>query len=262
MPTPFQLLTDPVSLTVFGLYAALIVWEALAPARRLPAVRGWRLKGLAAFAAYFFVSSYLPLLLAGQLAYLQLSDLTGLGTWGGALAGVLVYELGGYVYHRSMHASNFLWRTFHQMHHSAERLDTYGAFWFSPLDMAGWTMVFAVAMTIAGITPQATVIAVYVTMFLGVFQHANIRTPRWIGYVIQRPESHSRHHARGIHNGNYADLPLFDMLFRTFTNPGGFFETGFYQGASSRVREMLLFRDVSKPKEEVVTAEVPRFEAA
>lgn len=27
-----------------------------------------------------------------------------------------------------MHKSDFLWLTFHQMHHSAERLDTYGTF--------------------------------------------------------------------------------------------------------------------------------------
>jgi sterol desaturase/sphingolipid hydroxylase (fatty acid hydroxylase superfamily) len=42
--------------------------------------------------------------------------------------------------------SNILWRIFHQMHHSAERLDTYGAFYFSPYDMIGfyitWYSVF------------------------------------------------------------------------------------------------------------------------
>ncbi|MHB0971777.1 MAG: sterol desaturase family protein [Thermoanaerobaculia bacterium] len=249
MPTPIQLVTDPVSLTVFGLYAALIAWEALAPARKLPAVSGWRARGLASFVVYFFVSSYLPLLFESQLAHLQLFDLSGLGKWGGALVGALVYELGGYVYHRAMHTSDFLWHTFHQMHHSAERLDTYGAFWFSPLDMMGWTMVFAVSLTLVGVTPEATVLAVYATTFLGVFQHANIRTPRWLGYVVQRPESHSRHHGRGIHNGNYADVPLFDMLFRTFHNPAEFFETGFYDGASARVGAMLAFRDVSTPRE-------------
>ena len=45
MPNPIELLLDPISLAVFALYAALITWEALAPARALPAIRGWRLKG-------------------------------------------------------------------------------------------------------------------------------------------------------------------------------------------------------------------------
>ena len=248
MPTPLQLLTDRTSLTVFAIYAVLIAWEALAPARALPAVRGWKLRGLAAFFAYFFISSYVPLLLAAPLARLQLFDLSVLGKWGGALAGVVAYELGTYVWHRAMHASDFLWRTVHQMHHSAERLDTWSAFWFSPLDMLGWTLLFSVSMTIAGIAPEATVLAVYATTLFGVFQHSNIRTPRWLGYLLQRPESHSRHHARGIHNGNYSDLPLFDMLFGTFQNPAAFSETGFYEGASARVADMLLFRDVSTPR--------------
>ena len=61
MPNPVELLLDPVSLIVMALYAMLIAWEAIAPARRLPAVRGWKARGLAAFALYFLVSSYLPL---------------------------------------------------------------------------------------------------------------------------------------------------------------------------------------------------------
>ena len=51
------------------------------------------------------------------------------------------------------------------------------------------------------------------------FQHANLRTPRWLGYLIQRPESHSVHHARGVHAFNYCDFPLIDMLFGTLRNP-------------------------------------------
>lgn len=247
MPTPLDLLTDRTSLTVMAIYAALIAWETLAPARALPAVRGWRLRGLAAFLVYFFISSYVPLLLAKPLARLQLFDLSALGKWGGALAAVLAYEIGTYIWHRSMHASDFLWRTVHQMHHSSERLDTYSAFWFSPLDMLGWTLLFSVCLTILGVAPEATILAVYATTLLGVFQHSNIRTPRWLGYILQRPESHSRHHARGIHNGNFSDLPIFDILFGTFHNPAEFSETGFYDGASSRVGAMLAFRDVSTP---------------
>ncbi|HXS03818.1 MAG TPA: hypothetical protein VN731_05035, partial [Rhodanobacter sp.] len=66
------------------------------------------------------------------------------------------------------------------------------------------------------------------------------------GYIVQRPESHSWHHARGRHRNNYADVPLFDILFGTFDNPHDFAPvTGFYDGASSRIGDMLLFREVS-----------------
>ncbi len=249
MPTPIDVLLDPVSLAVMAIYAALIAAEALFPARPLPHVRAWPVKGLAAFFAYLFVSTYLPLAWSDSLAPFQLVDLSALGTWGGAAIGLLVYEAGVYAWHRGMHASTPLWRAFHQMHHSAERIDTWGAFWFSPLDMIGFTAVASLALTLVGFTPEATTIVLLASTFLTVFQHANVRTPRWLGYVVQRPESHSHHHGRGVHARNYADLPVFDLLFGTFHNPRDFAaESGFYDGASSRLVDMLVFRDVSSPR--------------
>ena len=86
------------------------------------------------------------------------------------------------------------------------------------------------------------------TTFFSVFQHANVRTPRWLGFLVQRPESHSLHHARGVHGHNYSDLPVFDLLFGTFRNPAAHAgAAGFYDGASTRVPEMLLAHDVSRP---------------
>jgi sterol desaturase/sphingolipid hydroxylase (fatty acid hydroxylase superfamily) len=133
------------------------------------------------------------------------------------------------------------------MHHSAERLDTYGAFWFSPADMVGWTVLSSLCLTLlVGLTPEAATVVLLATTLLAIFQHSNIRTPRWLGYIVQRPESHSRHHERGVHYGNFSDLPIFDILFDTFHNPPDFVaETGFYHGASRRLAEMLRFRDVS-----------------
>ncbi|TYT26882.1 sterol desaturase family protein [Luteimonas viscosa] len=248
MPSPLQLLLDPVSLVVFLLYAGLMAWELFFPARRLPSIRGWHWRGLAAFAAFFFLSSYLPLFWSAHLQAYQLLDLSHLPVWAGAVVGVLVYEAGVYAWHRSMHGSGLLWRALHQMHHSAERLDTFGAFWFSPLDMVGWIALSSLCLTLlVGLSPESATMVLYATTFMAVFQHANIRTPRWMGYILQRPESHSIHHGRGVHAYNYSDLPLFDILFGTFRNPKRHApRQGFYDGASRRVAEMVLFRDVSK----------------
>jgi len=246
MPTPLELLLDPLTLSVIGIFAALALWEALFPARRLPRVRGWRTKGLLAFAAFMAVSSYLPFLWAEWLAPIQFFNLSGWSTWAGAAVGVLLYEAGVWAWHRSLHGSNFLWRYFHQLHHSAERLDTWGAFWFSPLDMIGWTALISVTLTLVGLSPEAVFATVCVTTFLSVFQHANVRTPRWLGVLVQRPESHSWHHARGVHAYNYSDLPLFDILSGTWNNPRDFApEQGFHDGASSEYAGLLLGRDVA-----------------
>jgi hypothetical protein len=94
MPTPLELLLDPLTLSVIGIFAALALWEALFPARRLPRVRAWRTKGLLAFIAFMAVSSYLPFLWAAWLAPIQLFDLSGWSTLAGAVVGVLLYEAG------------------------------------------------------------------------------------------------------------------------------------------------------------------------
>jgi sterol desaturase/sphingolipid hydroxylase (fatty acid hydroxylase superfamily) len=246
MPTPLEILLDPISLVVIAIFAGLIALETVAPARPLPRVRGWWMRALVSFGVYFYLSSYLPLLTDAHLARYQLFDLTGWGTAGGVLAGLLVFELGVYLWHRAVHGSNLLWRSFHQMHHSAERLDAVGSFYFSPLDMIGWTLLGSLTLVlVVGITPQAATIVLLTTVFLAIFQHANLRTPKWLGYIVQRPESHSVHHERGVHASNYSDLPIFDIAFGTFRNPDEFQETGFYPDASARVADMLLWRDIS-----------------
>jgi len=249
MPTPLEILLDPISLIILAMYGTLMLWEAIFPGKKLPYARYWVLRGLLAFGVYFMLSSYLPMFIAPLLEPFRLLDLSHLDAFSGGILGLLLYEFGLYVWHFSLHRFDFLWRTFHQMHHSAERLDTYGAFYFSPFDMIGFTTLSTVCFSlIMGLSAQAITFILLFTTFLSVFQHANIKTPHWLGYVIQRPESHSYHHATGIHRNNYSDLPVFDLLFGTFHNPKGFeYETGFYQDASLKVADMLLFKDISQP---------------
>ncbi|WP_460767250.1 sterol desaturase family protein [Niabella terrae] len=191
IPTPWQILSDPASIIVISIFVVLMFAEILIPGRNLPVIRFWRIKGITAFFIYFFVSSYLPLIWNVYLAEYKIFDLTFLGDYWGGLTALIIYEFGVYVWHRSMHKSHVLWRVFHQMHHSAERVDVYGAFYFSLMDMIGFTFLTSLAMVwVAGFTAQATIYAIYGATFLAVIQHTNIRTPQWTGYIFQRPESH------------------------------------------------------------------------
>jgi sterol desaturase/sphingolipid hydroxylase (fatty acid hydroxylase superfamily) len=247
MPTPLQILLDPISLTVLGMYGVLILLEAMFPARTLPRVKGWKTRALVVFVSYFYIASYLPLLWGEALARYQLFNFEALNPVVAAGIGVLVYELLIYVWHRTMHRVHWIWRSFHQMHHSAERVDSFGAFYFSPLDSIGFTLITSITLSvIVGLSAQAVTYFLYATMFLSVVQHINVRTPQWLGYIVQRPESHSVHHGRGIHQYNYSDLPVFDILFGTFRNPKDFVrESGFYDGASAKVPQILLFKDIA-----------------
>lgn len=248
MPSLLELILDPVSLASFAIYGLLVAWEAIAPARTLPRAPWWRLRGLAGFAAFFLVSAYLPLFWGATLAEWQLFDLSHLSTASGWAVGLLAYEACAYAWHRSLHGFGPLWRWLHQMHHSAERHDTFGAYWFSPLDMVGWTALGSFALVlVVGLSPAATTAVTLTVTLLAIFQHANVRTPRWLGWFVQRPESHSLHHQRGEHRRNYADLPVFDLLFGTCENPRDFAPaTGFWDGASLRVGDMLLGRDLNR----------------
>jgi len=56
-----------------------------------------------------------------------------------------------------------------------------------------------VTVFLLGLDPLAAAIIGYVGAFYGLFQHWNVRTPRWLGYVIQRPEAHCHHHELNVH---------------------------------------------------------------
>jgi sterol desaturase/sphingolipid hydroxylase (fatty acid hydroxylase superfamily) len=145
------------------------------------------------------------------------------------------------------HRSQTLWRWTHQIHHSAERVDVLGAAYFHPLDITLQALLSTIVVVALGVSPNAAALAGIVTVLLAVFQHLNVRTPVWLGYLVQRPESHSVHHARGVHAHNYGNLAFWDLVFGTFRNPVGFTaDAGFYPGASARVWPMLLGRDLQR----------------
>jgi len=101
-------------------------------------------------------------------------------------------------------------------------------------------------VVVLGLDPLAAAIVGYLFVFYSFFQHWNVNTPQWLGYVIQRPESHCIHHRLGLHYYNFADLPLWDMLFGTFRNPAARetpVSAGFYRGGSARLGAMLAFRE-------------------
>lgn len=233
-----------VALGLFGAFCAL---DLVARARRFPDVAYWRLKGIGFTLLYFAIATYAPLLWDGWLGRYQLVDGSALPFAAQVAAGFLVLQLGVYAWHRTMHATPGLWRWLHQMHHSAERVDIWGAFYFHPLDMIGWALVGSCALVLGiGLQVEAAITVSLMATFCSMFQHANIRTPHWLGYVVTRPESHSVHHQRGLHAYNYGDIPLFDILFGTFRNPREFdAEVGFFDGSSKKLGPMLFGRSIA-----------------
>ncbi|MGH8188350.1 MAG: sterol desaturase family protein, partial [Steroidobacteraceae bacterium] len=93
---------------------------------------------------------------------------------------------------------------------------------------------------VVGLTPATASIVVAITGIAELIYHWNVRTPYWLGFVFQRPESHRRHHERDFHRNNYSDLPLWDMLFGTFDNPRNApVACGFADAAENQLLRML-----------------------
>ena len=231
-----------------GCLPAFLLLDLAYGARRVKTPRYWRIRAFLVTLFVFGLSLVVPMFWSRLIGDRTLFHLASLGTWGGAAIGVLVYQFFHYWYHRAVHRSDFLFRWVHQMHHSVEGIEAFGAYYLSPWDVFGFVSIASlVFFPLLGVSPAAGVVGNLFLTFAALFQHANLRTPRWLGYIIQRPESHGIHHAGGVHHYNYCDLPLWDIAFGTFRNPATFDrQCGYYDGASSRIGEMLIGRDVTE----------------
>lgn len=228
-------------------YLAMVAVEQFGTGRRWPAVRGWQLAGIGFFMMLGIINNLSAWVLARVFDEAWLVDGRGLGALGGALSGYLLLSLGNALLHRAYHRYDLLWRWVHQLHHAPPRLDVAGVMVQTPLEMLANAVLFSlVTVFILRLDPLAAMGCAYLGAFYGMFQHFNIRTPRWLGYLIQRPESHCEHHRRGKHAGNYSDLPLWDLLWGSFENPREFEgELGFEPAAARRVSGMLRGHDVN-----------------
>jgi len=230
-------------------YFIFLITERLWPARRFPPRKGWQWVGVVFLVVIGTVSTVVPLVVPAewQSAY-RLIDGSRLGVLGGTIVGFVVLELAIYAWHRSAHRVGFLWRGFHQLHHSPNRVDIPGSVVFHPLEMlVQVALQLTVTVWVLGLDPLAAALVGYLIAANGMFQHWNVRTPQWLGYLIQRPEAHCVHHRLGLHSYNFADLPVIDMLFGTFRNPREFRgECGFEAGADRRIGAMLAFADVNE----------------
>lgn len=239
---------DLIGLLVPATYLVMLAIESRWSARAFPPRKGWRWLGIGFLLLIGTAGATVPLVLPlDWMAAHRWMDGTRLGAAGGALAGWLVLSFIAFVLHRAYHAFSPLWQLGHQLHHSPQRVDISGSAFFHPVEMVLQVLMqLFVTVIVLGLDPIAAALVGYIAAFHGMFQHWNVRTPRWLGYFIQRPESHCVHHRMGVHTWNYADFPLWDIVFGSFRNPREFRgECGFEAPDDHRVVAMLSWRDVN-----------------
>lgn len=234
---------------ILGIAIVMILIERLWPAHQLPSSRGWWLRVALVNGAQLGIVMVAGLTWDRWMAGASLFSIShALDDW---TAGFIAYFFSTFVYyfwHRIRHESGLFWRLCHQLHHSPRRIELLASFYKHPVEIVLNALISSsLVYLILGCSVQAA--AIY-TLFAAVaeyFYHWNIRTPRWLGWIIQRPESHRVHHKYQHHSQNYADLPVWDWIFGTLDNPKKSpTRCGFDADREQRVIEMLAFRDVHK----------------
>jgi sterol desaturase/sphingolipid hydroxylase (fatty acid hydroxylase superfamily) len=167
------------------------------------------------------------------------------------LAGFTAYFIATFVFywwHRIRHESDFFWLHFHQIHHSPQRLEVITSFYKHPLEMTVNSILGSlIVYTLLGLSIEAGAIYTLFTALGEFFYHTNVKTPRWIGYIFQRPEMHRIHHQYNRHKNNYGDFVIWDMIFGTYENPKMWADRcGFDEPKELRLNDMLLFKDVHR----------------
>jgi sterol desaturase/sphingolipid hydroxylase (fatty acid hydroxylase superfamily) len=229
-------------------FLVLLVIERLFPARPLPKIRWWLLKGFLFFIVGGVINTLIPGIVAAVAGRFAPVHLDKLGLLPNMILLLGLGELTAYWMHRGLHRVHFIWKWTHQMHHSAERLDVAGSVYFHPFDIAIQAAAGTLPAALLGASGDAAALVGLIAFVLSMFQHLNVKTPQWLGYIVQRPEGHSVHHARGVHAYNYGLFAFSDLLFGTFRNPKDFApEAGFWDGASTKIGAMLIGRDVGEP---------------
>ncbi len=238
-----------IPLIVVAVGIVMMLVELLKPGRSWPHVTGWWLRAICFNALQAALVWIAGIAWDTWMQEHSLLSIASLGTIGSSIVGYLILTFVYYWWHRARHESSFLWRWFHQFHHSPQRLEVITSFYKHPLEITANALLSSLVMfLLLGLSPAGAAGATLLSGLAELFYHWNVNTPRWIGFLFQRPESHCVHHERGKHHYNYGDLPLWDMLFGTFLNPYSFEQQcGFEPDAELRIKDMMLGKDVQEP---------------
>jgi len=234
-------------LILYAITVVLFAWEHIRPAHADKPSWQWYLRALLInlmqLGVFFLVDHFWS---AQQDRFVIFSLQGAVSPLVGALIAYFIFTFVIYWWHRARHDNKFIWRLFHQFHHSPQRIQTLTAYYIHPLDMTITLFISNfIVYVLLGLTFESAGWYTLITGLAGFFIHANIRVPRQVGYVFQTPEMHRLHHKTDHHAHNYSDIVWWDMLFGTYSNPKESVEAcGFDEERERQVLPMLMGKDL------------------
>ncbi len=215
-------------------FAAMALWEVLAPRRPLALGRSRRWPnniGVAVLNAAL-LRTLLP---AAAIAIAGIGELEGWGVfnnlpfwldaylpWGAMVPSVILLDLAIYLQHVMFHAVPALWRI-HRMHHADLDFDVTTGARFHPLEIIISMIVKIGAVAVIGAPPEAVLIFEIALNGTAMFNHGNVRLPaaadRALRWVLVTPDMHRVHHSveRAETNSNFGfNLSWWDRCLGTY----------------------------------------------
>ncbi len=222
-----------IRLSVFlGVFAALAVFERLAPRRKLiqPSSHRWATNlSLALIDAVLLRSLALALPILAVAAALDAGRLeVGLFNqvnwpfWLELLLSVLALDLAVWAQHMVTHKVPLFWR-FHRVHHADRDFDVSTALRFHPVEIVASAALKVGLVYLLGPAALAVLIFELLLNATAMLNHANVALPgsvdRLVRVVLVTPDMHRVHHSvqREEHDSNFGfALSIWDRLFRTY----------------------------------------------
>jgi sterol desaturase/sphingolipid hydroxylase (fatty acid hydroxylase superfamily) len=213
----------------FAVFAAMALWELLAPRRplgvgrvaRWPSNLGVLVVDAVAVRLLIPTAAVGVALLAAGHGF-GLFHVLELPLWFAALTGFVVLDLVIYGQHVVFHHVPWLWRL-HRMHHADLDIDVSTGGRFHPIEILLSMLIKMATVGLLGI-PVAAVVAFEVALnATSMFNHSNVSMPAWLDRIARlmlvTPDMHRVHHSvlRQETDSNFGfNLPWWDRLFGTY----------------------------------------------
>ncbi len=213
----------------FGVFAAMALWELLAP-RRAPSVsKAWRWTnnlGIVflntALVRVVFPTTAVALALSAEAGGWGVLNHLALPTWLKIAAAVAALDFAIWLQHVTFHAVPALWRL-HRVHHADLDYDVTTGARFHPIEILLSMLIKFAAILLLGPPAVAVLIFEVALNATSMFNHGNVRLPlsldRLLRLALVTPDMHRVHHSIEDHetNSNFGfNLSLWDRLFGTY----------------------------------------------
>ena len=217
-----------------GIFAAMALWELLAPRRALTVskpVRWANNLGLVAFNT-LLLRVLFPAAAVGMAAFAAERD------WGllnhfdvpflfAVPVAVIAMDLVIWLQHVMVHAVPTLWRL-HRVHHADLDYDLTTGARFHPIEIILSMLIKFAAIMVIGPPLVAVILFELILNGMAMFNHGNVRLPlaldRGLRWLIVTPDMHRVHHsvADDEANSNFGfNLSCWDRLFGTYRDQPG-----------------------------------------